>query len=56
MRKRLFIIIFTVITCLVAFGKTKIATTYHTDLTIQDILDIFLEECNKPMYLYQVWD
>lgn len=57
MRKRLFIIIiFTVITCFVAFGETKIATTYHTDLTIQDILDIFLEECNKPRYLYQVWD
>lgn len=56
MRKRLFIIIFTVVTCLVAFGKTRIATTYNTELTIQDILDVFLEECNRQNYLYQVWD
>ena len=56
MRKRLFIIIFTVVTCLVAFGKTRIATTYNTELIIQDILDVFLEECNRQNYLYQVWD
>ena len=56
MRKRLFIVIFTVVTCFVVFGKTSIATTYNTELTIQDILDVFLEECNREKYLYQVWD
>lgn len=56
MRKRFFIIIFMIVTCFAVFGESVIATTYNTELTIQDILDVFLEECNRENYLYQVWD
>ena len=56
MRKKIFIIIFMIVTCFAVFGESVIATTYNTELTIQDILDVFLEECNRKNYLYQVWD
>lgn len=56
MKKAFYLIVFIFTISIDVFAEWKqIATTYNTSLSYMDIMEIFIEEINKPHYAHILW-